>query len=734
MFEDENVGDHALQRSSALPMNVTNSQAPGVVNVGGILEIRSASQLVADEKAKAEEENSEAIIQGLAGHIRNCWEEAKRAKEEEIEQQMLKSLRQRNGEYDPDIYSQLKSQGSSAIYMLITSNKCRAGASWLREALDGMPWSAKPTPVSDIDENTKKVITDAAAQQIQAAILMGYFPSDDEVRDYMLAIRDQVFAKIQEMAKRRAERMTEKMKDQLIEGGFPGAMDAFIDDLVTFPAAFLKGPVIRKRPLLKWVADGQGQPTVAVTDGFRLEWERVDPFNIYPAPDATDIDDGYLIERHKLSRADLVALREVEGYSAASINAALDDYGRTGLQEWMSHDSERMMAEGKSMQVMQNPSGLIDALQFWGSVQGQKLIDWGVEDVQVEDPLAEYHIEAWLVGRWIIKATINPDPLHRKPYYKTSWENIPGRFWGRSIPDLCRDTQSVCNAAARALVDNMSISSGPQVTVDVSRLPAGETLTNMYPWKIWQTKDNGMGTQAMPPVSFFQPGSNAIELMQIFEKFSVLADEYTGIPRYMTGNSNVGGAASTASGMSMLLSNAGKTIKNVVASIDRILQPAIERLYMYNMMYLDDPELKGDVNIVAEGATSLIRQQAQQQRLNEFTNIAVSNPVLSQLIGPEGLAYLTREVVKQLGLDTDRIIPSLPVLKARMAAQNIQNQRAAAAQLIMQQQAQGNPQAGGSQAKPDNDVDKRRLMDGSPQHVTKASNAPQVSLTQAVRG
>jgi hypothetical protein len=705
-------------------MHIGNSEAPGVTNVGGILEMRSASQLEADERAKEAEglsAGNSPVIQALAGYIKARWDEARTAKEATVEPRMLKSLRQRRGEYDPDMKQALAAQHSALIYMMITSNKCRSAGAWLRESISQMPWSCEPTPVADVDDNVKASIVKYTAELIEKDMKMGIYPSQFEIMQAQLALKDQAFVKMQEMAKERAERMSLKMKDQLIEGHFPEAMDAFVDDLVTFPAAILKGPVVRVRPELKWGAkDAEGNPSVEVQDTFKLEWERVDPFNIYPAPDSTGVDDGYLIERHKLSRSELVSLRDVEGYSAEAINHVLEDYGQTGLRDLVQIDTDKPVAEGKESYASQNPSKLIDAYEFWGSVQGKMLIEWGMDEDEVSDPLAEYAINAWLVGNYVIRAVLNPDPLHRKPYYKTSWENVPGSFWGNSVPDLCRDVQAVCNAAARSLVNNMSIASGPQVVVDTSKLPKGEAISELSPWKIWQVNSESSMTSGAP-ISFFQPGSNSSELMAIYQQFSTLADEHTGIPRYMTGSGVSGGAGRTASGLSMLLSNAGKTIKGVVASIDRIMKPAIERLYMYNMRYLPDPELKGDVNIVVKGVMALTAAEQQSQRLNEFLNVALSNPVVNQIVGPEGIAYMLREVAKQLGMDTDKIVPSLPVLKARqaeLAMQQVLQQQAA-----QQAQANGQAQAGGTPAKPQTGMDQRNLQNGSPMANAQAQTA-----------
>jgi hypothetical protein len=663
-----------------LGLNITNSAAPGVVSAGGLVTIKSMKALQEEERLRALEANAAPVIQQLAGYIRQKWTTARMAKEQTAELKMLKSLRARRGEYDPDKLAQLREQGSSTIYMMLTSNKCRAASSWLRDTLvttsEDKPWTITPTPMPDLPPNLVTSIMQQAEMEVQSLYMAGQPPSDQQVRERLLEMKDMAHSHLKDMAQRMADNMDNKMFDQLEEGDWHDAFSMFLDDITTFPSAFLKGPVVRKRPKMKWVPGQNGQYALDVRDELSMEWERVDPFNIYPAPDASTVEDGYLIERHKLHRADLQALIGVEGYSDGAIRAVLDEYGRGGLRDWIYVDMNKAAAEGKStMGVQQNPSELIDALQFWGNVQGTVLREWGMDEHEIPDPLLDYAIEAWVIGHWVIKAVVNPDPLGRKPYYKASYEEIPGAYWGNSVADLCRDTQDICNAAARALVNNMGIASGPQVVYNVDRLPQGENLTQMYPWKVWQVTSDPMAGSAAP-MQFFQPSSLAQELMMIYEKFSILADEYTGIPRYMTGDSPSGGAGRTASGMSMLMSNAGKAIKQVVSNIDKnVIEPVIERLYFYNMRYAEDPDLKGDVQIIARGAASLIIKEQAQMRQNQFLQIALSSPVVQQVVGVEGIAELLRQGAKTLDLNPDKIVPPVEILKARM-------QQAQAAQMM----------------------------------------------------
>lgn len=647
-------------------------------SVGGILPMMGLADMKRMERDKATKENNTPVIQGLAGHVRTCFRAAYDARQSSgAEERMLKGLRQRRGEYDPEDLAEIRKGGGSEIFMMLTSNKCRGAAAWLKDVFlgqkDNKPWSLSPTPLPDMPPQEMESV---AQEAVEAALMMeqqmGGMQMFDQAKmnDLMKSVKDRIDSELLDRARRAVARMEDKVEDQLAEGGFINALSEFLDDIVTYPSAILKGPVVRKKPQLTWPKapgpDGKFVPVVE--DKLVMEWERADPFMCFPSPDASRISDGYFIERHRLSRSALREMRDTEGYSNEAIDAVLTDYGSGGLREWLTSDTEKAEATGKdASSAMTNPDELIDAVQFWGSVQGQMLIDWGMKPEEVPDPLAEHSVEVWVIGQWVIKAVLNADPFSRRPYYMTSYEVLPGSFWGNAPPDLIRDCQRMCNAAARALADNMGISSGPQVGINIDRMPADEQVTRAYPWKTWQFTNDPYGSNSAP-IEFFAPPSFANELMQVYEKFAVLADEYSGIPRYMTGDARAGGAGRTASGMSMLMSNAGKALKQVTNNIDiQVMMQVLERQYYYNMRFGEDVDLKQtDIKIVARGASSVLQKEQMQVRRNEFLQLVLSNPITAQVLGPEAIAEILRETAKELDMNTDKIIPPPEVIRFRL--------------------------------------------------------------------
>jgi hypothetical protein len=423
---------------------------------------------------------------------------------------------------------------------------------------------------------------------------------------------------------------------------------------------------------------------VVISD-FVREVERVSPYDIYPSPNSCGVDDGYLIQRHRLSSSSLESFLGVPGYSDENIQSALDHYSHTGYRYLEYGDQQKDNLEGKYHSRLYN-SQVIEALEFWGRVEGSMLREFVDE---VED-FRTYEVNVWVVGNYVIKAIINPDPLGRRPYDIASWVPIPGAFWGNALPEIMRDVQTMCNAAARSLANNMGIASGPQVEVVVDRLADGEELTSMYPWKIWQTTSDRTGG-GQPGVRFFSPDMKAAELMTIYQTFLKQADEVTGIPNYVYGSNAVGGAGRTASGLSMLMDNAAKGIKQAISFIDRVVSGVVGRLYTHNMMYNPDPYIKGDFRVVSKGTMGLIAKEQLSIRRNEFLQ-ATANPVDLQIVGVQGRAYLLRELANSLQMDTDKIVPSPEQL-------NFQMQQMAAAQQVQPQapvstDAAGNPAGG----------------------------------------
>lgn len=657
--------------------STTDAVKPLSGTYGGLVPVMNNAAIEKEQTAAAEKSNNESVIVGLAGHVRTAFTAAKTAKLE-VEQRMLSNLRARRGEYDPATLAKIKATGGSEVYMMISASKARSATAWLRDTIMGngveKPWTIRPTKEPELSQDLMDTaVRDAGemVQQLQDMLGGPEMVPESQVQDILELSRSRAKREVQLTADAGMLKMESKMEDQLQEGGFARALYEFTDDISTFPAAILKGPVVRNKPQMTWKAGADGSYEPVVETALVLEWERVSPFDIYPSSGSRDINDGALIEMHRLRTEDLEALIGVEGYSDVAIKEVLKQHGMGGLKEWTAIATERVAAEGLSTTSLSDTSSpTISAVQYWGTVMGQHLVDWGMPEKQVEDKTKTYHCEVWVIGSWVIKATLNYDPFGRKPYYKAAWEELPGSFWGNSPVDLVADCQTVCNNAARALTNNMAISSGPQVDVNVDRVAQGSDITNIYPWKVHQTTSDPYGGSA-PAISFFQPQSNANELMGIYEKFSLLADEYSGIPRYLGGDGAASGAGRTASGLSMLMGNAGKTIKSVIANIDmRVLSLAIERLFFYNMKHSKDPDIKRtDVKVVAHGAASLVVKEQAQVRRNEFLNIVLTSPVVAGIIGEEAVANLLRTMAAGLDMDTDKIIPPPEVIKARLFQQ-----------------------------------------------------------------
>lgn len=647
-----------------VPNKPGDGSAPAVNPFVRQLGLREIEKRDAPEEPAVKDIEEEPALSALASHVRLSWQNNKLAKVR-VEQNLLADLRARRGVYsDGEIANiQQTTGGLNIVWAPVTDTKCRAASAWVHDValpVGESPSGLESTPVPDLPMPMKEVIVNKAIKQAQdvmqqAQAAGGGVMEPQEFRTLVLQLGDKLRVDAEKtyvkIATQRARRMEKVIEDRKTEGNYYQAMSAFIEDFSTYSAAHLKGPTYKRNKTLKW---GQGW-TPEISNRAIQWWDCVSPFDCYPAPGTSTPQKGNFIERMRFQRDELYDLKGIDGFKDDQIDQALLDYTEGRSEGWLWTESERQRLEQETSYMWLSPPGVIDALNFWGRVPGWKLMSWGVKGI--EDETKDYECNVLLCGRYVLYVALNPNPLGRRPYRKSCYDAVAGAYWGRSIPNLARTPQMMCNGAACAMGDNMGMASGPMAWVHVDRLADGEQSMEIYPWKVQQLKsDPSQGVN--PGMGFFQPNDNLVSLWNLYEKWELKADDATSIPRYTYGNERVSGAAATSSGLNTLLGQSAKGLRRGISDIDmNVIGPTTEDCFINEMLHNPDESIKGDCRVVARGAAAiLIRAEAQNRRL-QFLGLT-ANEFDQAIVGGKYRAALLRETALAMGLPVDECVPS----------------------------------------------------------------------------
>lgn len=632
-----------------------------------------------DDEDEVLQENREYYE--LVAHIEGAFRKAK-DKRRFDEGRWIDSYRNYRGIYGPDV--KFTDEEKSRAFIKITKTKVLAAYAKISEVLfsgNKFPIGVEETPVPEgvaeavhIDPKSKEgeQQPEAEEERMPSTITRpDIWERVKPIKDTLERLKD-TGAELKEghgktassytwePAKAAAKKMEKKIHDQLEEANADKALRSFVFEQCLFGHGILKGPLATDKEYPRWDAEGAYNPKKRTVADLKF----TSIWNNYPDPDARDgVEDcEYWIERHRMSRMDLRKLKKRPFFRSKSIDIAID-MGANWTAEYWEHILEDSNTDGP------NETTRYEVLEFWGIVDHEFLENtpFAEELPEKYEELDQYSINAWVCNGQVLRVVLNPFEPVRIPYHACPYEVNPYSFWGVGIAENMMDTQLVMNGFFRLAIDNAVLSSNVIFEVDETNLAPGQDMT-VYPGKIFR-RTGGAPGQALFATTYPNVTN---ECMIMFDKARQLADESTGMPSYAHGMSGVMSTGRTAAGMSMLMGAADENIKSVVRNVDDfILVPLGRALYSFNMQFDFDPEVQGDLDVVAKGTESLMRNEIRSQKLLQFLQLT-TNEADMPFVKRD---YILRELAESLDLESEKVVND--PREAAIQAEMIKNMRSA---------------------------------------------------------
>ena len=438
-------------------------------------------------------------------------------------------------------------------------------------------------------------------------------------------------------ARETARLMEKQIHDQMHENNASNIMRHSLFECALLGTGIVKGPLNENKTLHRWDQEKNYSPYKKLVP--RLE--SVSCWNFYPDPTATNVDDcSYVVQRHRLNRSQMRDLMDKPFFNSEAIAKCLSggpNYTDKYFEDTIRAESLEDLAAVDRYEV----------LEFWGNLDSDLIREMGIP-MEMDD-LSEVPVNAWICGNEVLRLVLNPFVPYRIPYFATPYEINPYQLFGIGVPENMEDAQLLMNGHVRMAIDNLALAGNVVFDVDEASLVPGQNY-DIYPGKVFRRQSGVTGT-AINAVKF---PNTAGENIQMYQAARQLADEETGLPSIMHGQTGVSGTGRTAAGLSMLMGGANLSVKTVIKNVDDfLLKPLGECMFFWNMQFSEDsPEIQGDLEIKPQGTAAVMQKEVRSQRLTALLQ-TVANPMLAPFIK---IPNLVRELAIAQDIDPDLLV------------------------------------------------------------------------------
>lgn len=578
------------------------------------------------------------------------------------EQKWLKNLRQYRGMYDPEVAKGLSADRSKA-YPRITRVKCISVVSRVMNLMfpgNERNWTLKASPNAEMSPDD---VMEAMRRMQEEAQKAG---SDLPPFDERL-----LQSAVQALAEERAEGLKLLIDDQLQELGGDQTSDyvrlnkQIVDSGTKFGVGYLRGPSAREVKRTRWVLSG-GKPVPQEETQYKPHFDFSTVWDTYIDMSATrpETGDGYFV-RLVMSRSQLRKLSEREDFSTDAIDEVIKEHPKGNYKPKGFETELRSMGLKEAEDSTYSAANRYEVLIWNGPVRGSMLHAAGGElaDDKLKD---DVQAEVWMVGNTTIKAELNAWSqlgVEMRQLHAFVFDEDDTAPIGNGLPDVMRDSQMSVSAATRMLLDNASVTCGPNLEVNVDALMPETDMSAITSYKIWQR--DGTTDPSVPAVRNITIDNHMGELTKIIEVFMAFADQETFVGPATGGDMERGFSEPmrTAAGASMLRGDAALPFKDIVRNFDAFTQSVIQSIVLFNRRLNPDLVPSGDFNVIARGATSLIAKEIRGMQVDQ----------LAQTLTPEERIHVDERMFVEARFktrDLDSMLVPAHVAEARIAARS----------------------------------------------------------------
>lgn len=436
--------------------------------------------------------------------------------------------------------------------------------------------------------------------------------------------------------------MQKEIEAQLDACRYPTAVRRAMSDRVIFGTGVLKGPVNTGKLRQKYVNEnGVWLPTMASDPSPSIEYVPV--YRFYPDMNVASHEQSMAdIELHPMTTMELAQLRYHPGFDRDAIEDILSKANKELSAE--NYNNALQMLDSK---IWESPYMYKDryiVLEYHGPISSEQFAEIGM-DVPYEAPNNEYYGEVWVCCGKVIRIELeNIEGACETPYAVAVWKSDPTSPFGFGHPLLLADAQRVVTQAYHMILDNASLTSGPQVAMYQNWIQPADGKYSLSPNKVWLLTDPTV--KVSDAINFFTPTNVIGNIMPVLELARMFAEEESATTGLATGlQSPQNGESATGQLVSM---QNGTPILDFMGEEwdDYVTEKNIRRMYAWNMQYNPKDTIKGNYSIDVRSSSEYKNKQVHIRDLERLSMEVTQNPALAAWINVDQLQIARLSLMK----------------------------------------------------------------------------------------